>query len=592
MCGINIIISTTNLLVEEPLQAMQDVSRHRGPDDSGLFFHTNNNWQIGIGVNRLQVVDKDEASNQPMISACGNYVLAYNGEVYNYQDLRNQLLNKGHEFKTQSDTEVVLLWLKENGTKGLSAFKGMFALTFIDLGRKQVIIARDRHGIKPLFFYKADDKLIISSTINAIEACGLANLTINDKAISDYLSYRHVMGNYTFYQEAQSCDPGIATVYNETLSGVNSVIETQSIEEDRDLKNILIDTISMVYEAPTSPGLMLSGGVDSTLLLAILNKELGISKVNTYTLGYGEDGKWAKKAAVQYDSRHHEVPVSMDALQRMDEFLKYTDQPIADHGAFATWLVAGEATKTSNVLLSGSGADELFAGYNRHRAFNYYLKNQRQALNIQSAINKLGLMSFLPKSAQQLFKGLDTNPTTTYQNFLQNHGIENKENPDIIWEAPKSLAENLEKAIEFDRSHYLVADVLAVTDNSMMQHSIEARIPYLYDDVLSFAGNIASQDKIKNNGKAPLKKILADYDGLKYTQRPKLGFGLPMADWLRDKRSFWMWEFLLKDSAVFKYVPKINIYQLLRLHQLGKTDNSMQLWSILVLEKWLKHFYS
>jgi asparagine synthase (glutamine-hydrolysing) len=518
--------------------------------------------------------------------------LAYNGEVYNYQDLRNQLLNKGHEFKTQSDTEVVLLWLKENGTKGLSAFKGMFALTFIDLGRKQVIIARDRHGIKPLFFYKADDKLIISSTINAIEACGLANLTINDKAISDYLSYRHVMGNYTFYQEAQSCDPGIATVYNETLSGVNSVIETQSIEEDRDLKNILIDTISMVYEAPTSPGLMLSGGVDSTLLLAILNKELGISKVNTYTLGYGEDGKWAKKAAVQYDSRHHEVPVSMDALQRMDEFLKYTDQPIADHGAFATWLVAGEATKTSNVLLSGSGADELFAGYNRHRAFNYYLKNQRQALNIQSAINKLGLMSFLPKSAQQLFKGLDTNPTTTYQNFLQNHGIENKENPDIIWEAPKSLAENLEKAIEFDRSHYLVADVLAVTDNSMMQHSIEARIPYLYDDVLSFAGNIASQDKIKNNGKAPLKKILADYDGLKYTQRPKLGFGLPMADWLRDKRSFWLWEFLLKDSPVFKYVPKINIYQLLRLHQLGKTDNSMQLWSILVLEKWLKHFYS
>ena len=592
MCGINIIISTTKLLVEEPLQAMQDVSRHRGPDDSGLFVHTNNNWQIGIGVNRLQVVDKDKASNQPMISACGNYVLAYNGEVYNYQDLRNQLLNKGHEFKTQSDTEVVLLWLKENGTKGISDFKSMFTLTFVDLARKQVTIARDRHGIKPLFFYKADDKLIISSTINAIEACGLANLTIYDKAISDYLSYRHVMGNYTFYQEVQSCEPGIASVYDETLSVVNSVIETQPIEEDRDLKNILIDTVSMVFEAPAPPGLMLSGGVDSTLLLAILNKELGISEVNTYTLGYGEDSKWAKNAAVQYDSRHHEVPVSIDALLRIDEFLKYTDQPIADHGAFATWLVAGEATKTSNVLLSGSGADELFAGYNRHRAFNYYLNNQRQALIIQSAINKLGLMSFLPKSARQLFKGLDANPTTTYQNFLQNHGINHRHHPDIFWEAPKSLADNLEKAIEFDRAHYLVADVLAITDNSMMQHSIEARIPYLYDDVLSFAGNIASQDKIKSNGKAPLKKILADYGGLKYTERPKLGFGLPMADWLRDKRSFWLWAFLLKDSPVFKYVPKINIYQLLRLHQLGKTDNSMQLWSILVLEKWLKHFYS
>ncbi len=592
MCGINIIISTTNLLVEEPLQAMLDVSLHRGPDDTGLFVHTNNNWQIGIGVNRLQVVDKDEASNQPMVSACGNYVLAYNGEVYNYQDLRNQLLNKGHEFKTQSDTEVVLLWLKENGTEGLSAFKGMFALTFVDLARKQVTVARDRHGIKPLFYYKVDDKIVVSSTINAIEACGLANLSINNKAISDYLSYRHVMGNYTFYQEVQSCDPGIASVYNETLSGVKSVIDTKSIDEDRSLKNILIETVSMVFEAPTSPGLMLSGGVDSTLLLAILNKELGISEVNTYTLGYGEDSKWAKKAAVQYDSRHHEIPVSMDMMQRMDEFLIHTDQPIADHGAFATWLVAGEATKTNNVLLSGSGADELFAGYNRHRAFNYYLKNQRQVLIIQSAINKLGLMDFLPKVARQLFNGLDVNPIATYQNFLQNHGIDNKQNPDIFWEAPKSLADNLEKALEFDRSHYLVADVLAVTDNSMMQHSIEARIPYLYDDLLSYAGNIASQDKIKNNGKGPLKEILAGYDGLKYTQRPKHGFGLPMADWLLDKRSFWLWEFLLKDSPVFKFVPKLKIYQLLRLHQLGKTDNSMQLWSILVLEKWLKHFYS
>ena len=591
MCGINIIISTTNQPVKDSLQAMQNVTQHRGPDAAGLFVHTNDYWQIGIGVNRLQVIDEDGASNQPMISACGNYVLAYNGEVYNYQDLKNQLITKGYEFKTQSDTEVVLLWLQENGAEGLSSFKGMFALVFVDLAERKVIVARDRQGIKPLFYYKTDYKLIITSSINALEACGLAHLTINNNAINDYLSYRHVMGNHTFYEEIQSCEPGIVSVFNETLTRENYVIKAQSIKEDRSLKNVLVDTVSLHFEAPTAPGLMLSGGVDSTLLLAILNKELGINGVNTYTLGYGEDSKWAKKAADQYDSQHQEIPVSIDSLQRIDEFLNYTDQPIADHGAFATWVVAEAAAKNSNVLLSGAGADELFAGYNRHRAFNYYLNNHHQTLFFQGVVNKLGLIGLLPKTAKQLFKGLDADPLTTYHNFLQSHGINNRANTDILWETPKSLADNLEEALKFDLAHYLVADVLAITDNATMQHSVEARIPYLYDDVIGYAGTISSQKKIKNKGKGPLKKILAEYDGLKYSKRAKHGFGLPLADWLQDKRSFWLWEFLLKDSPIFEYVPKLNVYQLLRLHQQGKQDNSMQLWSILVLEKWLKHFY-
>lgn len=592
MCGINIILNTSNQPVKDSLRAMQEVTRHRGPDDSGLFVHTNNNWQIGIGVNRLQVVDKDNASNQPMISACGNYVLAYNGEVYNYHDLKNKLISKEYKFKTDSDTEVVLYWLQEYGAEGLSDFKGMFALVFVDLAKREIITTRDRHGIKPLFYYRTEKIIIISSSIQAIESTRLANLKINDRAIDDYLSYRHVMGNYTFYQEVQSCKPGVVSVYDEKLSVVNSVIKLRSREEDRSLKSILVDTVSLLYEAASSPGLMLSGGVDSTLLLAILNRELGISGVHTYTLGSVEDSKWAKKASVQYAGQHHEIPVSMNTLRQMDKFLNYTDQPIADHGAFATWLVAEEAAKNSNVLLSGAGADELFAGYNRHRAFHYYLKNQRQAIFIQDVVNKLGLKGLLPKAAKQFLKGLDTNPIITYQNFLQNYGITNSRHLDIFWEAPMSLGDNLEEAIEFDRSHYLVSDVLAITDNSTMQHSVEARIPYLFDDVSSYAGTISAREKIKNNGKGPLKQILSGYNGLKYTKRPKHGFGLPVAGWLSNKSSSWLWEFLLKDSPIFKYVPKLNIYQLLRLHQLGKMDKSMQLWSILVLEKWLKRFYS
>jgi asparagine synthase (glutamine-hydrolysing) len=591
MCGINIIINITNEPVKESLQAMQDVSRYRGPDDAGLFVHEKINWHIGVGVNRLQVIDKDEDSNQPMISTCGNFILAYNGEIYNYQELKNQLLSKGYKFKTHSDTEVALYWLEEYGAQGSSAFKGMFALVFVDLEKKQVVVTRDRHGIKPLFYYLADNKLIISSSINAIEESGLVNLTINNNAITDYLSYRHVMGNYTFYQEVHPCKPGVVNVYDEKLSVINSDMKAHLPEEGRSFNNILADTASLLFEAPTSPGLMLSGGIDSTLLLAILSQELGFRGINTYTLETGSDRKWAKKASVQYNSQHYEIPVSMDTLQRMDDFLENTDQPIADHGAFATWLVAEEAAKNTNVLLSGAGADELFGGYNRHRAYHYYLKYKERVLTAKASTAKIGIKNLFPRGVQQFLDGVNQDEVLTYHNFLQNYAIDKKAVSGRYWRREISINYNMVKALEFDRKNYLVADVLAITDNATMQHGIETRVPYLYDDIVDYSSKIYIDEKMKQRGKGPLKDLLAAYGGEDYIRRKKQGFGLPVAGWLRNKKSLWLWEFLISDSPIFAYVPKHKIYELLRSHQQGKMDNNMQLWSILVLEKWLTRFY-
>ncbi|RLD25198.1 MAG: asparagine synthase (glutamine-hydrolyzing) [Bacteroidetes bacterium] len=590
MCGINIII-TTQESVKKSLLAMQETTKSRGPDSSGLLVHTSVNWQIAIGVNRLQVVDRNEKSNQPMVSPCGNYVLAYNGEVYNYQDLKNQLIIIGYTFTTNSDTEVVLTWIMEHGAKGIADFKGMFALAFINLREREVAIARDRHGIKPLYVYQSTEKIVISSSARAIETSGLVKLELNNNAINDYLSYRHVIGNATFYQEIKRQEPGAVTTFNSSLSAVNVDIKSPPAEKERGLKSILVDTLAMLYDAPTPAGLMLSGGVDSTLLLAVLNKELGVQGLNTYTLDIGVDRKWAKQAAVQYGSNHHEIPVSPEVLHYIDDFLNKTDQPIADHGAFATWLVAREATKNSNILLSGAGADELFGGYNRHRAYYYYLKHQQQALFVAKFVRGAGINGLFPLGLKQLLTGIDENPRITYQNFLQNHGIKKNDNSGELWDKPKSLMENLQKALDFDRSNYLVGDVLAITDNSTMQHGVEARVPFLYDDVVSHAGTISIEEKMKHSGKGQLKEILKGFNGQNYTQRAKQGFGLPMGNWLRDKNSNWLWEFLLKDSPLFEIVPKSEVYQLLRLHQASKHDYSMQLWSILVLEKWLSRFY-
>lgn len=571
----------------DPLLAMQAANQFRGPDASGVFIDKKDRWQIGAGVNRLQVLDQDENSNQPMISSCGNYILAFNGEVYNYQDLKNTLIGKGHQFTTHSDTEVVLNWLMEFGIDGIADFKGMFGLAFIKLNTAEVIIARDPRGIKPLFISHTEGQVLISSSLNAIKASKIQKLSISNAAVEDYLAYRHVMGTKTFYNEVESIEPGHVWVIDNSLQSNTMKINSSNQEVSGALKSKLVDATTMVFDAPTQPGLLLSGGVDSTLLLAILRQELGVRGLNTYTLGIGEDQKWAKQAAHQYDSNHIELPITKDVLYRLDDFLKNTDQPIADSGAFTTWLISAEARKNGNVLLSGAGADELFGGYNRHRAYYYHLKNHARTIKAKNLIGKIGLKSILPKSAQQFIKGVDQNPIITYNNFLQNYGIKENRELEKYWLEQNVLIDNMEKALEFDQNHYLVGDVLAITDNATMQNSVETRVPYLYDDIIAHAAATPIVEKMKNRGKGPLKELLRTYGGEKYSRRKKHGFGLPLNNWFRDKETYWLWEFMQNDSPVFEYIAKTDINGILKLHREEKIDCSMQLWSILVLENWL-----
>ena len=567
---------------------MQTANHFRGPDASGVIIEKRNNWQIGAGVNRLQVLDQDENSNQPLTSSCGNYILAFNGEVYNYHDLKNRLIGKGHQFNTQSDTEVVLKWLMEFGADGIADFKGMYGLAFIKLNTAEVIIARDPQGIKPLFIGRAEEQVLISSSINAIRESKLRKLSISNTAVEDYLAYRHVMGSKTFYNEVESIKPGHVWVFDKSLQPIKTKINSSNQEVSGDLKTKLIDATTMVFDAPAQPGLLLSGGVDSTLLLAILRQELGIRELNTYTLGIGEDQKWAKQAAHQYDSNHIELPITKDVLHQLGDFLKNTDQPIADSGAFATWLISQEAAKHGNVLLSGAGADELFGGYNRHRAYYYYLKNHTRAIKAKYLIGKTGLKSVLPKPIKQFIKGVDQNPIITYNNFLQNYGIKENRELEKYWLEKYVLIENMDQALEFDQNNYLVGDVLAITDNATMQNSVEARVPYLYDDIVAHAAETPVDEKMKDRGKGPLKELLRTYGGEKYTIRKKHGFGLPLQNWFRDKETSWLWEFMQNDSPLFEFIAKSNVNQFLKSHRDGKNDYSMQLWSILVLENWLK----
>jgi asparagine synthase (glutamine-hydrolysing) len=459
----------------------------------------------------------------------------------------------------------------------------MFALVYIDLKSREIIITRDKHGIIPLFIYQADNEIIISSSISGIEESKRVNLSLNETAVEEYLAFRHVLGSKSFYNEIRSIVPGETLIIDATFICTHSTIAENTKRNQRSLKEILLDSLSLIKESYHQPGILLSGGVDSTLLLALLNRELGERELKTYTLNTGPDARWAKKAAEQYGAHHLEIPVNSEMLNRADEYLFNMDQPIGDHGAFAVWLVAEQAVKESNVLLSGAGADELFGGYNRHRAFHFYLKNKSALMLYKEFAKKTGTRAILPKNVKNVIKSIEQDPRHTYLNFLQLYAINTIIKPNLL----DSLPDNMENALEFDRKNYLVNDVLAISNNSAMQHNLEVRVPYLFDDVVQKAAAISVEQRMKHRGKGPLKDILINLEGESYTRRKKMGFGLPLEEWFRDDRTAGIWEFLKNDNPIFKYVPQPRIFDMIRLHQAGKRDYHMELWSILVLAKWL-----
>jgi asparagine synthase (glutamine-hydrolysing) len=586
MCGINFIAAAAQADLRPVLHQMMQKTAFRGPDAEGEFYHSLGSQTIALGANRLRIVDNHEFSDQPMQSDCGNYVLAYNGEVYNYPDLKSELLRQGQDFRTASDTEVVLYWLKHEGPDGLGQLKGMFALVFIDLVKESIIIARDRHGIKPLFYSFKSGNLLVSSALSAIASNDLLKKRLNRRAVQEYLTFRHVLGTQTFYEDVQAVEPGSYLVYHGSDISRGSIAMPTDNNKPLDLKEALIDAVTLSTSTNETAGLFLSGGVDSTLILALYRHELGFSGMPSFTLNTGIDAKWAEKAAKQFNAEHTQVNIELRDLEAAFEFLNQLDQPIADHGALATWLIAEKAGLKHRVLLTGAGADELFAGYNRHRAFNSYLRNKNKWLNYKKLAEFIGYFGH-PEQLKTFLYEISDDKSQTFYNFLAIHGVDHKYQKSKNNSHNNYSVKDMPGALEFDRRNYLVNDVLAITDLASMSHGIEARVPYLYDDVVRVAGKLTVGERVKQKGKAPLKDILNSYGGQAFTKRQKLGFGLPMAEYMR-KEQFPFWSVLHNDDPVFELVSREAITHMKEAHRQGKKDWNMQLWSILVLSNWLK----
>ncbi|CAN5431976.1 asparagine synthase (glutamine-hydrolyzing) [soil metagenome] len=615
MCGINLIIDKKGILDFIPIKKMNLASHHRGPDFQHFLEIKKSDFNIFLGHNRLKIIDPGDRANQPMVSSCGRYYLSYNGEIYNFYEIKNRLIDQGVKFTTHSDTEVLLNLLVKKGESALTDLQGMFAFVFYDQERDKFLLARDRHGMKPLYYFDNENFFIVSSETRAILASGLIKKELNEEQVYFYLQYKFAKAPETFYKGITALLPGNVMEYQNHHASVKSYfISTRLPNENSDdleeilvkTEDLLIDSISRHLISDVPAALFLSGGVDSTLLLALIIKA-GLPQIPSFSIvnhpkekSFGtQDYKYAKKAADHYGSFHYEYQLDAEILERFEEFIQNMDQPIGDSAGLLTYVLSEKASQKAGIVLSGAGADEVFAGYNRHLAFYRYLKYHSSIVKFLPTLQ--GASRILPTGFEHPFRkkfqllkkfflNLNKDTATTYNNFLSfpdfkrfnatlwsSNGNQKTQNEDI-----------LRKALQHDRENYLVSDVLSINDLMSMQHSLEIRMPYLDDPLTSYIDALPGKTLLAGGRKWILNSILAKNGGSEFVKRPKEGFGLPFGRWLKIPESSTLRKQLSDNQNIlFKYIDKDQVRGILKSHTKNEKDCTLELWSLIVLSAWL-----
>jgi asparagine synthase (glutamine-hydrolysing) len=610
MSGINLILDKKNTLNQEPILAMNKAIAHRRPNASfhkKVSFHQST---IYLGVNKLNVSNSESDINPLGSSENQNHHLCFSGNIYNHQELRqNANLELARKY---TETDLFLAGLESKGILTLSELNGIYAFIYVDAENETIFFGRDPQGVKPLYYFEDEQYLIISSEIKGILASGLVKKKLNEQVLRHYLQFRYALPPDTFFQNIvevipsqylQWTDKGLVKkkfTYNSRntfTAGHNLVKET---------KNLLLQSLQRQVQKDSNIGLSLSGGVDSTLLLALW-QELGIkSNPFLYTIGnrltpkyYGsEDFVFAQKAAKTYNAEINLIEISEQIFDSFPEYIKSVDQPVADNAAWLMWLLAKKSSKTCKTVLSGTGADELFAGYNRHHAFEKYLKIMPYTI--------LGLngLAFLPEKTKlpfsntfrllnKLTSSLDKSPEKTWENFIALTNFKDDFfRTQLI--AKSSIRFNpktnlLRQALDNDLKNYLPYDVLKISDNSSMPWSQEVRFPYLDLELSSYAQSIPVELLVEKGNKWILKVLLKQVKGKQFTTRKKVGFGMPLNQWLQSKQGDILLSYIRDDSnPIFQYVNYNAVNQLIDEHLKNKKDHTGGLYALIVLAAWIR----
>ncbi|MFQ5588248.1 MAG: asparagine synthase (glutamine-hydrolyzing) [Nitrospiria bacterium] len=628
MCGIAGFFERSNTMGRDALQSvvrrMTDRLHHRGPDDGGTWVDP----EIGIafGHRRLSVIDLSPKGHQPMHSACGRYTLIYNGEIYNYRVLRDELSRLGEAFRGHSDTEVLLAAIRRWGLRAaLKKLNGMFAFALFDQSERKLSLARDRFGEKPLYYGWSGDSFLFASELKSLTAHPHFQGEIHRGALALYLRHNYIPAPHSIYQDIFKLPPG--SVLNLSLkgnkempmpaaywsfrktaeAGIRHVNDASASEATDELEGVLKEAVKCRMEADVPLGAFLSGGIDSSLIVALMQAQ-STRPVKTFTIGFNEQGYneagEAKKIARHLGTDHTELYVRPEeALSVIPDLPKIYDEPFGDCSQIPTVLVSKLARQHVTVSLSGDGGDELFAGYSRYltgsRIINAVQRFPLKTRHIFSQMLRSKSVPFFQSSAK-IKRMADIlrhhRPEEMYREMIMHisrasGAVLDTHEPEMIFsDADACLkTENLIRRMMYlDTLTYLPDDILVKVDRASMSVSLESRIPFLDPRVAACAWRIPISMHVKGGqGKWLLRKILGRYVPPALFQRPKMGFGIPIGDWLRGSLRAWAEDLLnekrLETEGFFD--PEL-IRQRWEDHLCARRHHHYFLWTVLMFQAW------
>ncbi|MBC7628907.1 asparagine synthase (glutamine-hydrolyzing) [Ferruginibacter sp.] len=620
MCGIAGFISLNNSITEAQLRQATQLIQHRGPDAEGFYFSDDNS--VGLAHRRLSILDLSAAANQPMLSADARYCIVFNGEVYNFNELKKQLKDKGASLKTSSDTEVIVELFAQKGPACFAEMNGMFAFAIYDNKEKIVTLCRDHVGIKPLFFYADGSNFIFASELKVIKQLAGKKLSVNKKAIPYFLHLGFIPEPLTIYNNTHKFPAAhFLQIKSEVKSFSDVVKETTAFWQLKDtiqpaiisdeatakkqLNNLLFDAVEKQLISDVPIGTFLSGGVDSSLVTAISARVCGSAAIKTFSIaidnGKYNESKFARQVAAHLHTEHHEFIVKeKEVLELVDTLLPAYDEPFADTSAFPTMMVSRLAKQHVTVALSGDGGDELFHGYGTYewakRLSNPLMPLIKGPLHLASK-----MMGNKYQRAGNLFDNngqhLRTHIFSQEQYYFKENELEHLlVHPNFNFDAINALPDTArqlsaaEQQSFWDFNHYLKDDLLVKVDRASMQYALESRVPLLDYRLVEFAYNLAPELKIKNGCmKYLLKEVLYDYVPKEIFNRPKWGFSIPLVKWLKTDLKYLLDKYTSVEIIQKHQVVNAAVVQKMKAQYLSGTDYLFnRLWLIIVLHWWLE----